>query len=216
MLKNCYVKASVVCILAGLLMASVASAIPTNGDFSQPISVGWTVESGTVTVIDGYAKFEEDESLMSSLINDQPFTIPAGALDLSFDLKMDVKGLPSSDAFTVSLLDPGFNPLISYDPGVVTWFYYLENPYVEPMTVATVNDIGNDWKRVTLHVSSLVELGPQDVLLAFDLFSIDDTVTTTVSLDNVNVTIIPAPGALLLGFIGTGLVSLLRRSKTMI
>jgi hypothetical protein len=52
-----------------------------------------------------------------------------------------------------------------------------------------------------------------DVLLSFDLWGGLDGMQTTVSLDNVNVSVIPAPGALLLAFIGTGLVGWLRRSR---
>jgi hypothetical protein len=190
-----------------LVLAGTLQAVPTNGDFSSGLD-SWTVESGTVTDGGGYAFFEENSSFYSSLINEQPFTLPAGAFELSFELSMGYEGgPPNSDTFTVSLLDETLNPLISYNPSV-TWFYSLE-PGFEPVTVATWGDIGDDWMRVTLNVSSFAGT---NVLLAFDFISEADDVTTTVKLDNVNVLAIPAPAALLLGFIGTGLVSLLRRS----
>ena len=59
-----------------------------------------------------------------------------------------------------------------------------------------------------------------DTLLAFDvLHGLDpdyntDGMDTTVALDFVNISVIPAPGALLLGSIGIGCISYLRRRKT--
>lgn len=187
-----------------------AFAGPTlqNGDFSTPGLSGWTVEYGTVTDGGGFALFEEDAFDLSSTLS-QGFTIPALALELSFDVVMSsVEGgaydpFAWADAFTASLLDP-----VTYDPLVsnpsYTEFYYLENTGYEE-TVATVT--GN---TVTLDVSGLRGL---DALLSFDLWGGDDGWLTSVSVDNVNVSVIPAPAALLLGLIGTGLVGFLRRTR---
>jgi hypothetical protein len=190
------------------LVGVAAFAGPTlqNGDFSAPDLIGWTVEYGTVTDGGGYALFEEDAFSLSSTLS-QVFSLPSGSQTLSFDVWMsavtggDYDPFAWQDAFTASLLDPvTFDPLIS-NPGV-TEFYYLDNTGYEE-TVGTVS--GN---KVSLDVSSWAGY---DVLLSFDLWGGLDGMHTTVSLDNVNISVVPAPGALLLGLIGTGAVGLSRR-----
>ena len=101
-------------------------------------------------------------------------------------------------------MDPlTFDPLIS-NPFPYTDFFYLDNTgYVE--TVA--NFSGN---TVRLDVSSLAGL---DAYLVFDLWASYDGMLTSVSLDKVEVSVIPTPGALLLGLIGTVAVGILRRSR---
>jgi len=49
--------------------------------------------------------------------------------------------------------------------------------------------------------------------LVFDLWGSEDGMLTSVSLDNVNVSVVPAPGGLVLGLIGMGAVGILRRSR---
>ena len=190
------------CVMGVALAGVTAVGAPAlqNGNFSSGLD-WWTVESGVVSDGGGFALFEEDPVFgMSSLV--QEFGLPPGALELSFDVDMSaVAGGDdfgcSPDAFTASLLDPlTYDPLVS-NPGF-TDFYYLDNTGWEE-TVATVS-------------GSTVSLG-QDVFLAFDLLGGDDGMVTSVSLDNVSVSVIPAPGALLLGMIGTGLVGFLRRSR---
>lgn len=177
-----------------------------NGDFSAGLS-SWDVEWGTVSPDSGHALFEEDPVDASSTLS-QPFTIPSLALDLSFDIELsavpggDDYGFPP-DAFMVSLLNP-----VTCDPLVsnlgFTEFYYLDNTDYEE-TVGSVS--GN---TVTLDISGLRGL---DALLSFDLWGGDDGMLTTAALDNVNIAVIPTPGALLLGLIGTGTVGLWRRFR---
>jgi hypothetical protein len=50
-----------------------------------------------------------------------------------------------------------------------------------------------------------------DAYLLFDLLGSDDGMLTSVNLDNVNISVIPAPGALLLGLIGASAVGLWRK-----
>jgi hypothetical protein len=208
MKKKSHLKSLAFCVVVVLCTALPGFSGITNGDFSTLDLSGWTVEFGTVTDGGGYALFEEDLSDLSSTLSQQ-FTIPALALELSFDLWMsaeaggDYDPFSWPDAFTASLLDPvTFDPLIS-NPGV-TEFYYLDNTGYEE-TVGTVSG-----STVSLDVSNWAGY---DVLLSFDLWGGLDGMQTTVSLDNVNVSVIPAPGALLLAFIGTGLVGWLRRSR---
>lgn len=171
-----------------------------NGDFSAGLS-GWSVDPFGGEVVDdgGYALFVEDPDLMLSSLS-QEFTIPALALELSFDVQMfavpggftDPFAWP--DAFIASLLDPvTFDPLVS-NP-VVDDFYYLDNTGLEE-TVGTVS--GN---TVSLDISSLADM---DAYLVFDLWGSDDGLLTSVRLDNVEISLVPAPGALLLGLIGMG------------
>jgi len=196
--------------IAGL--TAYATPTPLNGDFSSGLDY-WQVNppdglGGPVSVVSGYAFFEEDTYYILSTIG-QVFTIPDLALELSFDVV--ISSVPGGDdapfawpdAFTASLLDPvTFDPLIS-NPGV-TEFYYLDNTGYEE-TAGTVSG-----STVSLDVSSWAGY---DVLLSFDLLGGLDGMQTTVGLDNVNVSVIPAPGALLLGLIGTGAVGLWRRLK---
>lgn len=210
MSKTVCTKIPVLCMVVGLFALSVASAAPTlqNGDFSGGLT-GWTVEYGTVTDGGGYALFQEDTSSLSSTLS-QVFNLPVGSQTLSFERVMTSGGSPTfvswPDTFTASLLDPlTFDPLIA-NPGV-TEFYSLDNLGNET-TVGLV--AGN---TVTLDVSALAG---KDVFLSFDLWGGDDGMSTIVKLDNVNVSgvsVVPVPGALLLGFIGTSLVGWLRRAK---
>jgi hypothetical protein len=206
MKKKSHLKSVALCVLVVLCTALAGFAGITNGDFSTPGLYAWTVEYGTVTDGGGFALFEEDSSSLSSTLS-QVFTIPALGLELSFDVVMtSVPGEEDetwADAFTASLLDAAtLDPLI-YNPGY-TDFYYLDNTgYLE--TVATIS--GN---KVILDVSGLRGL---DALLSFDLWAYYDGMVTTVELDNVEISAIPAPGALVLGLIGTGAIGLWRRFK---
>jgi hypothetical protein len=197
----------IVVALAGLTAFAGVILELENGDFSDGLN-GWTA-GGNVTDGGGYALFEvEGGSDQSSL--SQKFILPTLALELSFEVEMSgdstEDGMILSDMFAASLLNPDtLEPLI-YNPGHDE-FYRWENigtGYV--VTVATVSG-----STVSLDVSGLAG---QDVLLSFDLRGSDDGKLTSVGVDNVSVSsVIPAPGALMLGLIGTGLVGFLRRSR---
>jgi hypothetical protein len=194
--------------LAVILMAltgvtALADMSLQNGDFSLGFT-GWTVEYGTVTDGGGYALFQEDPTSLTSTLS-QSFTIPALAHELSFNVAMTSTGTydPGAwpDAFTASLLDRATrNPLLS-NP-TYTDFYYIDHTGVVE-TIAGVS--GN---TVTLDISGL---GGHDAYLVFDLLASDDGMATTVNVDNVNVSVVPLPGALLLGLIGIGTVGSCRR-----
>jgi hypothetical protein len=194
-----------VMVLTTAGLTAYASPTPLNGDFSAGLT-DWNLEYGTVTDGGGFALFQEHATSLSSTLS-QEFTIPALALELSFDLVMSAAGTPDpsawADAFTASLLDPvTLDPLI-YNPGY-TEFYYLDNTGLE-QTVATVS--GN---TIALDISGLRGL---NAFLSFDLWASYDGMDTSVNLDNVNISLIPAPGALLLALMGTGAVGLWRRLR---
>lgn len=201
------VRKVVTVVLVCLLCAPLAIAAPSvsNGDFSAGLT-DWTVEYGTVTDGGGFALFEEDAFELSSTLS-QVFTLSAGAQVLSFDIVFDSAlggddfGFPP-DAFTASLLDPlTWDPLF-FNP-TYTEFYYQDNTGI----VETVADITGN--TVSLDVSSMAGYG--DVLLSFDLWGGDDGMITAASIDNVSVSVIPAPGALLLAGLGASLVGAVRR-----
>lgn len=194
-------------VIAFSSVTSFAGPTLQNGDFSAGLT-GWNVEYGTVTDGGGYALFEEDPFDLSSTLSQQ-FTIPALALELSFDVLISSTGnydtAEWADAFTACLYDNplDLNPLI-YNPGFDDFFYMDHTGVVEM--------VGSfDGTSVTLDVSAFRNL---DAYLVFDLWAnLNDGMTTTVSLDNVNISVIPAPGALLLGLIGTGLVGFWHRVR---
>jgi hypothetical protein len=183
------------------VFSSCAAAQLTNGDFSSGLS-GWAVESGTVTDGGGYAFFEPGEFGDPAILS-QEFTMPDGAQTLTFDVDMvseDEGGPgPETDIFTAYLYKSSadLTPLFSISSNGE--FFYMDNE----------DFIGIDSRMVSLDVSGF---GSMNAFLVFKLTSdIEDGVLATVSLDNVNISAIPVPGALLLAFVGTGLVGCLRR-----
>lgn len=190
------------------VFSTCAVAVPTNGDFSSGLT-GWDVDSGTVVGVDDYALFIEDRLAGSSTLS-QEFTIPFGAMELSFDINMisedEEPHETVHDRFAVYLYDNStdLNPLVS-NPSVDEFFYLDNQSVLEIVGTGTF-----DGSTVSLDVSGFSGM---NAFLVFDLLSGVDGMYTTVSLDNVNVSVsvIPAPGGLLLCVIGTGLVGWLRR-----
>jgi len=182
-------------VVACIAVPGFADPSLQNGDFSAGLSP-WAVEYGIVTDGGGFALFEEDTASLSSTLSQQ-FTIPALAMQLSFDVLFSSAGTYDDaswpDALTACLFDNPSDliPLIS-NPGYNDFFYMDHTGGVE--TVGTF-----DGTHVALDVSAFRGL---DAYLVFDLLASDDGMTTTVSVDNVNVSVVPLPGALLLGLVG--------------
>ncbi len=211
--KNPFLKL-LLCIVVATAAISPARADASllNGDFSSGLA-GWSVDWGDVTDGGGFARFQEHPVDFSSTLSQQ-FSIPAAASLLSFDLELssapggDPDPFAWPDAFTASLLDAAtFDPLISWDP-LVTEFFLLENTGAIE-TAAGMTVAGN---TISLDVSSW---RGQDVLLSFDLWASYDGMTTTAELDNVNVSVVPLPGAALLALIGLGAAGVtVRRNRS--
>ncbi len=190
----------VVLLLVASVLSGLSRASVTNGDFSavdsdgNPILAPWTA-SGVVSNEGGYALFREnpDGDRISSLT--QMVTIPDGA-QLSFYYKMTSVGggSPTSDTFSV------------YLAGNPTPIYSINDDTLAP-------NGGTIENTMLIDVSSFAS---PNVGLKFVLWSDPtDPMTTTVLLDNVDVSpvIVPVPSAMLLGGIGVASVNWLRRRR---
>jgi len=222
MKKNTYLKLLGATAVLCLCLTTLAGPTLQNGDFSSPVDVGWT--DYAVTSIDaGVAVLAEDPVLVAYL--EQEFTIPALTVSLSFEYKplFEIEGVES---FVAYLLEPDwpYDPLIPTDADpswpsapyyfMHDWNYFLgiDEVLTDPAYV-TVTPLGQGWSRVSLDLTGLGG-AETDALLAFELnpnFYDDASYDGQIRLDNVNIAVIPAPGALLLGLIGFGTAGLWRR-----
>lgn len=219
--KNCtnlMVAAALGCLCAETSI--LASPSLQNGDFSSPLSIGWT-DYAVVTIDVGTGVLGEDPVVWAYL--EQEFTISALALSLSFDYKPLFEA-GGEESFTASLFDPiSYAPLIPtdadpLDPSETYYFMHdwddlggIDEILTDPLYV-TMTDLGAGWTQVTLDLTSLgwVET---NALLAFDFvpgFG-DLSLDGEIRLDNVSVQVIPAPSAIILGLIGLSSLGALRR-----
>ena len=202
--------------LFGLVAASAKADLGsplTNGDFSSSLSVGWTAYD-VVSIVGGEGVFAEDPLYFSFL--EQEFTIPDLSLSLSFDYKplFEVGG---DEAFSASLLDPfSYDPLVANDAD--PWdpsesYFFLADSFGTTLTdssFVTLTDLGGGWTNVFLDLTSLGGFAT-DALLAFDFIGFDSSFGSEVFLDDVSVSVVPVPGAALLGLVGFGVLGLTRR-----
>ena len=209
-----------------LAVASGAMAGIQNGEFTTNLS-GWTIEAGTVVSSPtlgnppGCATFQYDAAESSRLV--QSFMLPVGAKTLTFDYQFVADGADggsytpgdATDTFNASLFDNDteWNSLVS--AGGEDYFFSVNRlsqfDYADGVTVTNMGQ----WTRVTLDLSGL-DAGyfGADPVLAFDYFGFLDSVVTFVNLDNVRAdSVVPVPGALALGLIGTALAGWLKRRR---
>jgi len=201
------------------LLASVLALVPSpvfatslaNGDFSAGLTA-WT-STGGVSDGGGFALIR-DTSFFNSL--DQTFTIPVGAVSLSFDYTFASTGptTPASDTFAANLLDPSpsFSPILSKSP-TDDWFLLIDSATgTDKASMVTLS--GN---HVTLDLSSVTL--PKSALLTFDLIGGNGLPDARLTIDNVSilqqVNAIPEPvtlAAIPLGVLAVG-AYLQRRRK---
>jgi hypothetical protein len=218
MMKERIILTSIV-ISAAFLFASTHSlqAGLTNGDFPTDLT-GWTI-AGRVEQgpwpwpwpngsANGSARLapDEEEGFLHSTLS-QVFKMDAGSQTLSFDLTMETGG-GETDVFTAYLLNPiTSSPLISI-VGKDYFFSLSSDGDIEDELVSVTGD------TIWLDVSGLAT--GSDVKIVFDLaHDYGDGVDTYAFLDNVNVSLTPAPCAFVLGSIGVGFVAWLRRRRTL-
>jgi len=181
----------------------------TNGDFSADLTTGWTIAGRVEWWSNVSARFgpDEEEVFQHSTLS-QIFTMDAGSRTLSFDLVMEA-GSPETDVFTASLLNPLTNAPLIFIDGNDYFFSLSSDGAIEYDELVTVTG-----DTIWLDVSGL--LADSNVKIVFDLaHDYFDKTDTYAFLDNVNVSLIPAPGAFLLGSIGVGFVTWLRRRRTL-
>ena len=217
-------KESYIIIVAAIVVSLWISTQPVqadlvNGEFINNLNPWIVAPDGPVMWVDedldgdGGAFFIQDAAgVLSDSTLSQGFQLDPLSLTLSFDFLMDVVWTNGNggetDTFTVSLLDASDAPLINVSGQ--QYFYSFNSNYTEDLATGVVVT-GN---TVSLDVSGLVS---QDVTLKFNLHhEYGDSQDTTVLLDNVAVSVIPAPGAVLLGSIGLSLSGWkLRKRRTL-
>jgi hypothetical protein len=212
----------VVLLLPFVLAGTSLLAGPSlqNGDFSSPLSVGWT-DWDLVTIDAGVAVLGEDPVVWAFL--EQEFMIPTLALSLSFEYKPLFEA-DGAETFTASLLDPvSYDPLIPtdadpLDPSETYYFMHDWNDFwgindvITDPAYVTLTDLGAGWTSVTLDLTSLGGI-ETEALLAFDFIpGFDDlSLDGEIRIDNVGLQVIPVPSAIVLGLIGLGALGAISR-----
>lgn len=213
-----------------LLLATLGHGRPAhagmlvNGDFSNG-PTGWTATETTVSVVSGQAVIQESSNV-SEVDLYQDFTLPAGAVSLSFTLVgvNEESDGPVPDAFGVSLLDPanGFVSLVPTVDAFTDSFYIRDlvpgTTQGNPAAGVTVSPAADALPlRITLDVTGL---GGRDVEILFRVLGFGSSSDAAVTIDDVTLTTgaaVPEPGGLALAccagvvLLGRRLVSQLLR-----
>ena len=220
-------KLIMICALAVLILAAGAQAGLTNGSFESGDLTGWTAvlptgayatvvtshtdttwPGGVPPVVPGVTSWGPTDGTYFGLLKTdgpgsvsqlyQSFYATAGA-SISLDYFWDSQDyMPFNDAAAGVLL-AGMG---TGGPAVVTLFS-------ESIATDPGNHYGTPWTSVSY------TFGTSGVytLLITNMNGLDSDLDSYVGIDNVNV--IPVPGAILLSSIGLGVVSWLRRRRTL-
>lgn len=220
MRRLCMTTGSFVLVVLSLICGVTRAAVIVNGDFSTPGTppdpfLGW--ETDTLNFDrpgdgGGFALFTVQGFAAQQL--QQDFLVPGNAQTLSFEFLVSTAGDGTTggatpDNFQATLYDMAFNSLLPSPDPSFPGFFSVDNTGVEFQNAAvTVQDLGMGWKRVAVDLSSVLN---QQLILDFSLLGDNDGLTTTVSLDNVDISlsgqaVVPEPGSLLI-WMGTGLAA---------
>ena len=199
--------------VAGMLvLLSVATPVPadlTNGNFQAGTS-GWNWSDDTASLYESdegqrWARLVEPPGHTGTVyasIQQQDISMPQGAAALSFDFSMTTFQDAETDYFQVELNNVGnFNELFtiaSTDSGTLD----LAGEYPSPRA---------GWYRVNRDVS---DLASGNWTLIFRLEGNEDGWATMVDIDNVELSAVPVPGAVVLGSMGLALAGWLCRRRT--
>ena len=216
-----------ICALAVLISTAGAQAGLTNGsfetgdltDWSAVIPIGASVSvvashtdttwpGGVPPVVPGVTSWGPTDGSAFALVKTngagtltqlyQSFYATAGAT-VSLDYFWDSQDyLPFNDMATGTLLS-----------GVGTGGALVTTLFSESIATDPGNHYGTPWTSVSYTIAN----SGLYTLLITNMNGLDSILDSYVGLDNVSVT--PAPGAILLGSIGAGLVSWLRRRRTL-
>lgn len=215
-------KKSALAVFGVLCGSGLARADLVNGDFQLPPSPWWMINPGgnvshfTDSGGDGFvAMFEPDIPGPASTYMFQNFIVGSGSASLSFEYSFYSDGIfrddghTLPDAFTISLLDRcTLSPLV----GTSSYFYHDARGaadsirYDASLVTLTSTASRPDWWTVRVDLSSIA--AGTEARLQFDLFGTGplDGQVTYATIDGVSTTVIAVPPAILLGWIGLGIV----------
>ncbi|MGB2864793.1 MAG: hypothetical protein WBC05_15815 [Sedimentisphaerales bacterium] len=219
-------KLLIVCAIVTFFACSAQAGF-TNGSFETGDLTGWTAvipsgasatvvtshsdttwPGGVPPVVPGVTSWGPTDGSAFALVKTdgsgsltqlyQSFYATAGA-DLSFDYFWDSQDyVPFDDMATGTLLS-----------GEGTGGAVVTTLFVESIATDPGNHYGTPWTSVSYTIAN----SGVYTLLITNTNALDSSLDSYVGIDNVNV--IPAPGAILLGSIGLGVVSWLRRRRTL-
>ena len=196
-------------VLLAVCLLVLASTQPlladiTNGNFSaDPPLLGWTVSDETfVYECDGRAFLTVEELSSSTLSQDSIYLDPDSDKWLSFEFEM-IGGSNETDEFTATFGPSGSSPspspfyIFSSDDSRFDGDSYSETVMFYLADLPT----GSSYKYELLFTLTNLDLGPLDT-------------TSSVAIDNVRLSAVPVPGAVVLGSIGLSFSGwLLRRRR---
>lgn len=215
-------KLLVVCALAALLMpVSRARAGPTNGSFETGDLTGWswTVPAGaSIDVVTGHS--DPGGTGVTSW----------GPTDGSYFALLKTDGPGSlTQLYQSYFMTPGYPLMFDY-----FWDSRDFKPFDDTASLSVYSGVGTAGPLILTHAMDSVNADPQDYwgtswetwslsvasagmyTVVFEVRnSLDSIKDSYVGIDNVLLQVIPAPGAVLLGGIGVGLVGWLRRRRTL-